>query len=126
MPCSHLYNDQDILNNFANLSNYLVVRIQDELSSKITAINSPYYNLICKLKRISDSCTITLKLDSLTKQEKTLTVLVRHLIDNIISHFIFADGIDLLHFINGTRVITDILCLDTTLYDDTLLHSTTA
>ena len=123
--CNKITNDSDILDNFANLSNKIVTNVMEELSSTITAINSPYINLLYRLKNISDSCTLTLRTYfNISKDERTLTVLVRHLIDNIITYFMFSDGDDLLNFINGTRIITDILCLDTTLYNDSLCKST--
>lgn len=112
---------EDFLNMFAKLSNKISKKIVEDLSSKITLVNSSYYELFFRLRQVSDNCTITLIKNNISSdEEKTIVVLVRHLIDNIITHFTFMDGMDLLSFINGTRIIVDILSKDTSLYNDNL------
>lgn len=116
--CEPIQTDIDILNKFALLANGLVQKIKDSYSSIISLDHSPN-PLVSKLQKVSDYCTLSIHSNKkISKNEKTCLVLVRHIIDNIISGFLFNDGIELLDFINGTRIISDLLCLNASLYDE--------
>lgn len=116
--CNPINNDIDILNNFALLANGIVQKIKESYSS-IISLNDNINNIIPKLQKISDYYTLIIHSDKKnTKNEKTCLVIVRHILDNIISGFLFNDGIELLDFINGTRIISELLCLNATLYDE--------
>lgn len=115
--CNPITNDIDILNNFALLTNGIVQKIKEDFNSIISfgSCNNP----LPKLKKVSDYYTLIIHTDKkITKNEKTCLVLIRHILDNIISGFLFNDGIELLDFINGTRIISDLLCLNASLYDE--------
>ncbi len=116
--CNPINNDIDILNNFALLANGLVRKINKE-NNCLISIEDTQHKLITKLQKVSDYCTLSLHTDKkIRKNEKTCLVLIRHILDNIISGFLFNDGIELLDFINGTRIISDLLCLNASLYDE--------
>ena len=116
--CNPIHNDIDILNNFALLANGIVQKTKESYSSIISLTDSTN-NLITKLQKISDYYTLIIHSDKKnTKNEKTCLVIVRHILDNIISGLLFNDGIELLDFINGTRIISELLCLNATLYDE--------
>jgi hypothetical protein len=116
--CNPINNDIDILNNFALLANGIVQKIKESYSS-IISLNDNINNIIPKLQKISDYYTLIIHSNKKnTKNEKTCLVIVRHILDNIISGFLFNDGIELLDFINGTRIISELLCLNATLYDE--------
>lgn len=108
----------DVLHNFSLLCNGISRLIKEE-SSIISTADNFSNSLANRLQNISDNCTLRIiSNNKLSNQEKTCLVIVRHLIDNILSGLIFSDGIELLDFINGTRIIKDILCLNATLYDE--------
>ncbi len=114
-----LYGNQCILDGFASISNKIASIIKDELSSSITPISSLGNRLLLRLQNISDNYTLALLLrTNFSKEERNLIVLTRHLLDNIINLFLFDDGTDLMDFINGTYYITDLLCMNATLYDE--------
>ena len=107
----------DILHNFSLLCNGIIQLIKEEISCE--SYPYKYKTLLSKLQQYSDKYTLNLLSDhKMSNNEKTCIVIVRHLIDNIISGLIFRDGIELLDFINGTRIIKDILCLNAQLYDE--------
>ena len=108
----------DILHNFSLLCNG-ISQLLKEQTYHIFTIEENSHFLANQLQNISDKCTLKIISNhKLSSQEKTCLVIVRHLIDNIISGQFFSDGIELLDFINGTRIIKDLLCLNATLYDE--------
>lgn len=116
--CKPINNDIDLLNNFALLSNELIQNSKEQFNSIITFNENPN-QLISKLQAISDYYTLTIHINkNISKTEKTCLVLVRHIIDNVISGLLFKDGIELLDFLNGTRIISDLLSLNASLYDE--------
>ena len=121
--CNPINNDIDVLNNFALLTNGIIQKIKESFTS-IISFNDTTNTLVTKLQKVSDYCTLTIHTDKkASKNEKTCLVLVRHIIDNIISGFLFNDGIELLDFINGTRIISDLLCLNASLYDENTYYN---
>ena len=106
----------DILHNLSLLCNGISRLIHQDTSIICDTESTP--PLATTLQNVSDKCTLRIISNKLSNQEKTCLVIVRHLIDNIITGLAFSDGIDLLDFINGTRIIKDILCLNATLYDE--------
>ena len=107
----------DILQNLSLLCNG-ISRLLVENLSIISTTDNFSNTLATDLQNISDKCTLRIISNKLSNHEKTCLVIVRHLIDNILTGQLFSDGIDLLDFINGTRIIKDILCLNATLYDE--------
>lgn len=117
---NNIESDTDILNNFALLTNGLIRQIKEDSTHLIN--NSS--DIINKLQQQSDHYTLQLLTDKkITEEEKTCIVLVRHLIDNILSGCIFSDGLELLDFMNGTKIIADLLCLNATLYDENTYYN---
>ena len=105
----------DILQNLSLLCNG-ISRLLVENLSIISTTDNFSNTLATDLQNISDKCTLRIISNKLSNHEKTCLVIVRHLIDNILTGQLFSDGIELLDFINGTRIIKDILCLNATLY----------
>lgn len=113
-----MYSNLDMLNNFSLLCNGISLLLKNH-NSYTNATSTEITKLENKLQNISDKYTLNLIANTkMSNNEKTCFVVVRHLIDNIISGQIFNDGIELLDFINGTRLIKDLLCLNATLYDE--------
>ena len=109
----------DILHNFSLLCNGITRLIKEDLQFSITPIKTDSTSLISRLQKTSDYYTLTLLRNiNMSKSEKTCLVIVRQIIDNILSGIVFNDGVELLDFINGTRIIQDLLCLNATLYDE--------
>ena len=121
--CNPINSDIDILNNFALLTNGIVQKTNEAFSSIISISHKPTL-LINKLRKVSDYCTLSIHTyKNISKNEKTCIVVVRHIIDNILSGFLFNNGIELLDFINGTRILTDLLCLNASLYDENTYYN---
>lgn len=116
--CGDIRSEMDILNSFALLTNGIIRKIKEASTCTISILGDTN-NIIDKLQEKSDIYTLLLLLNNkFTEKEKTCMVIVRHLLDNLISGFVFTDGIELLDFINGTRLISKILRLNAALYNE--------